>query len=295
LYSWLLSSIERLSELRNSDAGWGYYPGGDSSVEPTALSALALLSGHRYLQGLTHLESVNSAAKWLVELQSREGWLGVTPNMPEASWPTPYAILLWSNLKGFEAESERAVAWLLEQRGKSLEKTGIYGHDVSLQGWPWISGTHSWVEPTAASVIALRRCKHLNHPRTRQGIKLILDRAIDGGGWNYGNTSVFGQELHPQPAPTGLALLALADLHDGQDAVKTSCAYLRKILPETRSSASLSWGVLGLSAWEERPAEAGRWLEESYRQVQAGGNSALSLACLILAGVKESCDLFRQV
>ena len=236
---------------------------------------------------------VNQAAKWMAELQHPEGWLGVTRESSEATWPTSYAILLWSNLQGFPDESERGVAWLLEQKGETFTEAGIVGHDGTLEGWPWIAGTHSWLEPTAMAVMALRRSNHLHHPRTRQGVKLIVDRVIDGGGWNYGNTSVFGKTLRPQPAPTGLALLALANLEINRDTVTACCSYLRNALQRTRSPVSLSWGLLGLTAWDQRSVAAMKWLEESFYLVQEQGNStmSMSLACLLLGASEESYKL----
>ena len=84
------------------------------------------------------------------------------------------------------------------------------GHDTTLIGWPWVADTHSWLEPTAMTILALCRDGRADHPRVRAGLRLIRDRAIAAGGWNYGNNIAFGRDLRPQPAPTGLALLALA-------------------------------------------------------------------------------------
>jgi hypothetical protein len=47
--------------------------------------------------------------------------------------------------------------------------------------------------------------------RLDEAERLLLDRAIDGGGWNYGNTRVFGATLPAYVPTTALALLALQD------------------------------------------------------------------------------------
>ena len=91
----------------------------------------------------------------------------------------------------------------------------------------------------------------LRHSRVEQGVCLIRDRAIPGGGWNYGNNIVFGHPLRPQPGPTGIALLALAaaGARDGESpVVARGLVYLSRTLPTIRSAVSVGWGILGLKA-----------------------------------------------
>ena len=57
----------------------------------------------------------------------------------------------------------------------------MLGHDPTLTGWPWVGGTHSWVEPTSLAVLALRREGLGKHPRVEEGLKVIRDRAIVSG------------------------------------------------------------------------------------------------------------------
>ena len=94
------------------------------------------------------------------------------------------------------------------------------------------------------AVLALSRAGLAEHPRVQEGLRLIRDRAVRSGGWNYGNKAVFGRPLRPQPAPTGLALLTLAGIDErGGDRSRRAIGYLREALPGVRASASLGWGV----------------------------------------------------
>src|SRR5262249_9989037 len=128
---------------------------------------------------------------------------------------TAYSLLLWTILEHHTNPRRRAATWLLAEKGQPIpseaaSEGSIVGHDPSLIGWPWIDGTHSWMEPTALAILALGREGLAAHARVAEGVRLLYDRALPHGGWNYGNRSVFGRELRPQPGPTGLALLALA-------------------------------------------------------------------------------------
>ena len=108
------------------------------------------------------------------------------------------------------APISRGIDWLVETRGVALERTEQLGHDSTLIGWPWVEGTHSWIEPTAWAVLALKSAGLSQHPRTREAIRLLIDRLLPDGGCNFGNTVVLGQQLLPHLQSSGICLLALA-------------------------------------------------------------------------------------
>jgi hypothetical protein len=162
-----------------------------------------------------------------------------------------------------------------------------------LVGWPWVDGTHSWLEPTATAVLALRVVGLGSHPRSVEGLRLIRDRAIDSGGWNYGNKSAFGHALRPQPAPTGMCLLALPREDARTEAVDRAIRYLHETLPGIRACASLGWGLLGLRAWNAAPVEADRWLAEAFQHASGRPDAAPKLALLLLAGGEHGSELFE--
>lgn len=272
---------------------WGYRAGSAACVEPTALAALALLGCQN---GSNPPTAVLEAADWLARIQRPDGALGLSATMAEPGWGTPYGILVWRALDRAPEARKRAADWLLQCKGKTFPREQsarpALGHDPTIVGWPWVQDTHSWVEPTALAVLALRREGRGAQPRVQEGLRLLRDRAVATGGWNSGNKATFGRVLRPQPAPTGLALLALADRRPGGEAVELAVDYLTTALPKVRAAESLGWGLLGLHAWGQAPKEGEAWLAEAFRRVVGRPDAAPRLALLLLASSPRSLEYF---
>lgn len=292
---WARSARRELLQLQASKGGWGYRIGSPACVEPSALAALALAASSE--PAGAEQTAVRASADWLASIQGEDGSLGVSAAQPTPGWTTPYALLLWTATQSHEPARRKAAAWLLRQKGRALPRSAdpehIVGHDTTLIGWPWVADTHSWLEPTALAVLALRASGAADHPRVHEGLKLIFDRAITSGGWNYGNKAAFGAALRPQPAPTGLALLALAGTKAPTEVVSRALAYLGSILPETRAPSSLGWGVLGLRAWGEAPAQVPHWLDAAFRHASGRPDSAARLAMLLLAAGEHALEVLE--
>ncbi len=266
----------------------GYRLGGTPASEPTALAALALLAGEWTVPADVKL-------RWLSDIQAPDGSVGINAHEPSPSWPTPLAVLAW--LAGNSAlrtprsalpqrppwsrHVRRATQWLLQTAGNKLSPRGE-GHDTTLVGWPWAAGTHSWVEPTALAVLALKYAGHGSHPRTREAVRLLIDRLLPGGGCNYGNTVVLGQQLVPHVQPTGLTLLALAGERDPAGRIERSIEYLLRVLDEHTSPASLAYGLLGMAAHGTQCCMAEEWLSTAASGARKR-ESALEMALLLLA------------
>jgi hypothetical protein len=302
---WRRAARSELLRLRGRATAWGYRRAAAPGVEPTALACLALLASRDAGVPRTHAEEssggeaavIAACAGWLATLQRADGSLGLSEARSTPGWTTPLGLLLWQAVGGHEVQRRRGEGWLLGQEGEPMSPSDdpdhIVGHDTMLVGWPWVGGTHSWLEPTAMAVLALRRAGLGEHPRVVEGVHLIHDRAIVTGGWNYGNKSAFGHPLRPQPGPTGLALLALAN-RDGRTAiVEAAIRYLHETLPGVRASASLGWGLLGLRAWRREPAGAEGWLAEAHRRATGRPDAAPKLALLLLAGGNHALQLFE--
>ena len=259
--AWQRTLVDRLLASAGEEGGWGYRPNSPIYAESTALACLALqahgIDADRWRQGLAAL----------ARLQRTDGSVPVSAQVTRPCWATGLAVLAWTPTRpeppnAYEEHIARAVEWLLGISGRPLASgQDLLGHDVTLLGWPWVEGTHSWVEPTAYAILALRATGKAEHPRVREGIRLLHDRAFKEGGWNYGNTLVMGRTLRPFPATTGIALAALAG-ESHSSPVDAAIAYLTRELPRIRSPLSLAWGVIGLASWGALPKEAEGWLAE---------------------------------
>jgi hypothetical protein len=293
--SWIETARLRLIEVRGQSDGWSYRQEAAPCVEPTILACLALLSSAPDLDAKQSRDEIRRSADWLASLQSLDGSLGLSKTLPTPGWATPYGALLWAALGGYWSHRERAARWILDQEGVSMPNIAVcertVGHDTSIVGWPWVANTHSWVEPTAVAILALRREGQAEHPRVREGLRLIRNRAIPTGGWNYGNSAAFGRDLRPQPAPTGLALIALAGIEDRCEVVVRAVGYLHEVLPSTRAAQSLCWGVLALRAWECCPDAADGWLARAFEQTLSRHDASPRLAHLLMARGNRSLEV----
>lgn len=282
---WSHRARTQVLSLQDATGGWPYRPGGSPQSEPTAIAAMALLAsdGNEQSQRV-----VGAAADWLTRQQRADGAVGVSEDAPAPGWPTPLAILVWQATGTHGERRARAAAWLLAN--ESLHWSRAAGdpvdHDTSIAGWAWTDGTHGWVEPTATAVLALERAG-VSSPRLGEGRRLLRDRTIPTGGWNYGNRAVLGTTLRPHPSPTGLALLALARSERAEEVAAPACAFLVETLARVRAPLSLGWGLLGLAAWSARPAAADDWLAEAYRRYDARAGVTAELAYLLLAAHSE--------
>jgi hypothetical protein len=228
---------------------------------------------------------VEEARRLLAGMQSPDGRISISPQHPAAYWPTPLAALAWQGAPSYQEPQAKAVRFLLDlEEIKTLNATESEGgHDVTIKGWPWIVGTHPWVEPTSYVALALRACGHTTHPRTQDAIRMLLDRQLPSGGWNSGNTITFRLEMRPAPESTGLALQALAGL-TSKESVARSIAYMQAELPFLHTPISVSWAILGLCAWGEavdQPQE--RIRKVLARQEKLGPHDTASLSLLLLA------------
>jgi hypothetical protein len=185
--------IEMILSRSVTGGGFAQRPGSGYRPDATAWGVLALPSGDR------HRELVENACRRLAASQLADGRVPVAEAFDTAYWPTPLAVLAWKKAARGSAQLESATKFLLETSGLHAprEKNAPTGHDTAIRGWSWIENTHSWIEPTCMAILALKATGNSEHGRVQEAVRMILDRQLSSGGWNYGNTTVFNQELLP--------------------------------------------------------------------------------------------------
>ena len=274
--------LQRLAERSLADGTTLARPGEtESSVEATVWRALALR-----LAGAGATTAATAALAASVRLQAADGRVSVSPLHPGAASPTAIAILAWHARPELAAARRRAVDFLLALEGDHFPRSSAspLAMDTELAGWPWIERTFSWAEPTALALLALDSAGQGEHPRASEGRRLLLDRQIDSGGWNYGNARVFGAELRPAPESTGLVLTALAGRVPAA-AIAASLACLAGFAPTMRTPLALGWTLLAWSAWQGTYADfaAPAIRETLARENRYGSYESAELALLAVA------------
>jgi hypothetical protein len=255
----LFMSLKRHIERLAAEPAWTYGASSVPAAEPAAFAALALLAHG-------DVEAALRPARWLAELQQAAGAVGVTRDERDPHWATSLALLAWSAMKRatssseFDARIDSAVHWSLAERGQTAPRSAMIGHDTTLVGWSWAAHTHSWLEPTCFFVLALRSAGLAEHSRTREAVRLLVDRLLPQGGANYGNTIVLGQPLLPHVQPSGVAMWALAGDRISDPRIERSLAYLEKAIGPQTTPASLSFACLGLTAHHRIPVAAASWM-----------------------------------
>jgi len=228
---------------------------------------------------------IENARRLLAAAQTQDGRVPVTPQHPDAYWPTSLAVLAWHGAPQHLDAQARAVRFLVDfEEIKAPDPSEMKeGHDVTIKGWPWIARTHPWVESTVYAMLALRACGQMTHSRFQEGIRLLWNRQLPSGGWNAGNTITFGREMRPAPETTGLSLQALAGLATRAE-VERSIAYLQSEVPFLHAPMSLAWAILGLHAWQENVDRyQERILQTLARQERLGPYDTADLSLLLLA------------
>ena len=153
---------------------------------------------------------------WLAGRQRADGLLDdATGGQPNLGF-NGLGVLAIQGARGWPLDPvQRLVAAISRTKGVAAEP-GSERQDNTLQGWSWIEGTFSWIEPTSLCLLALKKTPELLQPESRaaridEAERLLLDRVCLTGGWNYGNSNMLGQELAAHVPTTALALLALQD------------------------------------------------------------------------------------
>src|SRR5215467_643923 len=285
-------AVQLLLDQQNADGGWGAVKGRVSNTESTAFAVMALESLQR-----TELHGKAAAGlDWLSRHQDGNGSWRLNDVTASGSWSTATAILCMSMFPEWRDRALRGARWALTQKGSSLGWLGslvtwfmgqkdVNKINMDLKGWPWASGSFSWVEPTSYFLIGIKRLRFALSgtnvdDRIGQGELMIYDRVCEEGGWNYGNSKVYGEALWPYPDITALVLIALQD-RPRMEANQKSLKMLEKSLRETNSGLALSWAIICFQLYGRGVAEWRRLLAERFEKAGfLGETKTLALAVL---------------
>src|SRR5262249_19331301 len=87
--------------------------------------------------------------------------------------------------------------------------------------------------------------------RLRKGTAMLLDRACRQGGWNAGNSIVWGVPLDAHLDTTAAALLAFDGAERHHPTVQAGISWLQKNVESCHSLYSLAWSMLALKAHDQ--------------------------------------------
>ena len=247
----LISAVhEKLKANQKPSGTWGYR-GNQDSVESTCVAMLAL----RRPPSIEFARAVHA----LQGLQNADGsWPAFTGDEPEGCWTTALAVLSLMPARQATKPLASGIRWLIDARGREANwlwrwKLRMVDNKVRFDpakfGWSWVSGTTSWVIPTAFALIALQQARQRGYNKTAQliervdlGTRMLLDRMCPGGGWNSGNGMAFGVPLAPHIDATSIALLALTR-HKEDQSVQSKAVNAGRIWFKSQSAPALTLGL----------------------------------------------------
>ncbi len=252
---------EEIEKRSLPGGGWATGNGQRAGIETTCYALMALHD--------RQAPACDRAINLLLRTQNPDGsWPAFEGDDPEGCWTTALAAIALRFIRSPAGPLKKAVSWLLNYEGREghwFWRWKFRTVDRAVQfnpekyGWPWFSGTVSWVIPTAFSLIALKQsfpCCRTGFVanRIQLGTEMLRDRACPQGGWNAGNGIVFGSPLTPHIDTTAIALLALTEDRK-QPSVFQALNSLRQASLECSSAYSLAWTAVALLILHDQGAD----------------------------------------
>ena len=268
----------------------GYANGESATAEPVAFAAITACAYQLK-------QPAEAACRRLLAAQNSDGSVSVRLDDDGPFWPTSLAAIAWRQYERTWTEDtasrckdayRKATDFLTSFGGEKIDRDDIFGHNTQLVGWPWVSGTHSWLEPTAMALMAMRQCGLAKHPRAIEAAELLLDRQLPTGGANYGNTYVLGQMLRPHVMPSAMCMVALHRFKPKPKSHQATVDYLRSEINRPLASISLAWAIQGLTSAsleqdQEESLDFNNLLESAIERQQTSGENLHRQNMLLLA------------
>jgi len=294
--------LPMLTSAQNSDGGWGYQQGKDSATEPTAWALLALAasknSGENSRERAAEFSpAIGRGKDWLLAAQLPDHSWPAFNEFPEGRWLTSLACLALHPY-GESADAVKGGAkWLCHEmpgEGKLWQRIrqNLFSgknqvrQNSALSGWNWTPGTSSWVEPTACVLIFLHQLfvakTFPEGAEKRRGLAeaMLYDRMCPGGGWNSGNSEVYGVAGEPLIGPTVWALIALQEYREraeNQEGLRWLLSARERIQgPVSLALAHICFQVHGCETPSVVPA-----LRKSFQENQFLGSVLAAAACAV--------------
>jgi hypothetical protein len=258
-----------LEAARGEDGGFGWAVGAEPEPEPTALATLAL--------------DDDGAREWLLAHQNDDGGFALPTGEPQGSATTPLVALALPEGEGLQ----RAIQYTLTERAVQVVD-GAPTDEV--EGWGWTPTTYAWVEPTARALLLFLRRAPTERAAIDEARRVLAEREIEGGGWNYGNSSARGTDLHPYVQTTAAAVMALQG--DTTGLLERGRDLLVEQAPTEPGGLSLAMSLVALRLQAEEPYdELVALLSDQHDRTAFLGNVG-SLAWAVLA-TGDDLDPFR--
>ena len=293
---------EEIEKRSLPGGGWATGNGRRAGIETTCYALMALHDR----QASAYVRAINL----LLRTQNPDGsWPAFDGDDPEGCWTTALVVIALRFIRSPSGPLKKAVRWLINEEGREghwFWKWKFRMVDRAVQfdpdkyGWPWFSGTVSWVVPTVSSLIALQQsCPDDQRDplakRIRLGTEMLRDRACPQGGWNAGNGIVFGSPLTPHIDTTAIGLLALTEATDAT-AVQ-ALNWLRQASANCSSGYSLAWATIAFTVHHD-PAlnDCIAALGKALSTTDAIPNiEVLSLAAIAIEAAKGNSNPFEVV
>ena len=278
-----------LARRQLANGGWSALSSSSqAALESSAFACIALNS--------EFAPAHDQALKFFLRIQNPNGsWPAFFGDDHEGCWATSLVIIALRDNVEAVPQRLKAFEWLVHSAGEEshwLWKWKFRTTDRHVRfdpdkfGWPWMPHANSWVVPTAFSILALSQFPCACDPdgarrRVELGIEMLLDRACPSGGWNAGNSVVYGRAMAPHPDDTAIALLALTQ-NTQEPVVPASVDWLEQLAPTLNAPWSLAWCILALAAHRRRVDSLVQKLSYWPQLDQVEDTSTLVVSCLAL-------------
>ncbi|MBF0545368.1 MAG: terpene cyclase/mutase family protein [Candidatus Riflebacteria bacterium] len=258
--------------------GIPYYLGQSAESNETSMVSLMAFAS----LGMENEAIPQKILKRVINNLNSNGSIGVFPSASEDGlWLTAHAILV-GELYQRKPDFEKSLEFLLNRKSVTFPNYPEVTQDNSLVGWPWVTGTFGWVEPTAWSLLALKKAGKGNDERWQSGKKFLLDRMVSSGGWNCGNKMVYGNELLPFLDITSLCLMALDGIE--LNLIQKSIDFVKSNSLDTTSLYATSLAKMALDSLNYSTDDLGKYILEKLNgsEIGAANISHISYAVMSL-------------